>query len=81
MDVITQISKTYDANGKLPGEDGSLIEDYPVGEEGYSSPFPWCSDGPRVDEYLQEMRREVFAGRDGFITVGEARAWMRSATA
>ena len=33
MDVITQISKTYDANGKLPGEDGSLIEDYPVGEE------------------------------------------------
>ena len=72
MDVITQISKTYDANGKLPGEDGSLIEDYPVGEEGYSSPFPWCSDGPRVDEYLQEMRREVFAGRDGFITVGEA---------
>ena len=72
MDVITQISKTYDANGKLPGESGSLIEDYPVGEEGYSSPFPWCSDGPRVDEYLQEMRREVFAGRDGFITVGEA---------
>ena len=43
-----------------------------MGEEGYSSPFPWCSDGPRVDEYLQEMRREVFAGRDGFITVGEA---------
>ena len=25
-----------------------------------------------MDEYLQEMRREVFAGRDGFITVGEA---------
>lgn len=72
MDVITQISKTYDVNGKLPGESGSLIDDNPVGEEGYSSPFPFCSDGPRVDEYLSEMRRSVFAGREGFITVGEA---------
>lgn len=72
MDVITQISKTYDENGKLPGEADSQIEDYAVGEEGYSSPFPFCSDGPRLDEFLAEMRHEVFANRDGFITVGEA---------
>ncbi|MBM6700443.1 alpha-glucosidase [Bifidobacterium pullorum subsp. saeculare] len=72
MDVITQISKVYDANGRLPGEEGSLIEDYPVGEEGWSSPFPFCSDGPRLDEFLKEMRREVFEGREGFLTVGEA---------
>ena len=31
MDVITQVSKTVDKNGKLPGEDGCEIEDYPVG--------------------------------------------------
>lgn len=72
MDVITQISKVTDANGKLPGEAGSEIDDLPVGEEGYSSPFPFCSDGPRLDEFLKEMRREVFDGRDGFLTVGEA---------
>lgn len=72
MDVITQISKTIDAAGRLPGEPGSEIEDLPVGEEGYSSPFPFCSDGPRVDEFLAEMRREVFEGRDGYMNVGEA---------
>lgn len=72
MDVITQISKTIDANGKLPGEEGSEIADNPVGEEGYSSPFPFCSDGPRIDEFLAEMRREVFEGREGFMNVGEA---------
>lgn len=72
MDVITQVSKTVDKNGKLPGEDGCEIEDYPVGEEGYSSPFPWCSDGPRIDEFLAEMRREVFEGREGYMNVGEA---------
>ncbi|OFQ99350.1 glycoside hydrolase family 13 protein [Alloscardovia sp. HMSC034E08] len=72
MDVITQISKPYDANGRLPGEEGSELEDLPAGPDGYSSPFPFCSDGPRVDEFLAEMRREVFAGRDGFLTVGEA---------
>ncbi|KAB8292060.1 alpha-glucosidase [Bifidobacterium avesanii] len=72
MDVITLISKRVDANGKLPGEDGSLIPDLPVGEEGYSNPNPFCADGPRQDEFLAEMRREVFDGRDGFMTVGEA---------
>lgn len=72
MDVITQISKTIDAAGRLPGEEGSEIEDLPAGPDGYSSPFPFCSDGPRVDEFLQEMRREVFDGREGYLTVGEA---------
>lgn len=72
MDVITLISKRTDANGKLPGEAGSELEDLPVGEEGYSNPNPFCADGPRQDEFLAEMRREVFAGREGFLTVGEA---------
>ena len=72
MDVITLISKRTDANGKLPGEYGSELDDLPVGEEGYSNPNPFCADGPRQDEFLKEMRREVFAGREGFLTVGEA---------
>ena len=72
MDVITLISKRLDPNGKLPGEDGSQLADNPVGEEGYSNPNPFCADGPRQDEFLAEMRREVFDGRDGFLTVGEA---------
>lgn len=72
MDVITQVSKVIDRNGRLPGEVGSEIPDEPVGPEGYSNPGGFCSDGPRIDEFLAEMRREVFEGRDGFLTVGEA---------
>lgn len=72
MDVITQISKTVDKNGRLPGEAGSEIEDNPAGPDGYSSPFPFCSDGPRIDEFLKEMRKNVFDGRKGYMTVGEA---------
>lgn len=72
MDVITLISKRIDAQGRLPGEAGGTIADLPVGEEGYSSPWPFSMDGPRLDEFLQEMRRKVFTGRDGFMTVGEA---------
>jgi oligo-1,6-glucosidase len=71
MDVITLISKRIDENGRLPGESNSLIEDEPVGEEGYSSPWPFSMDGPRLDEYLKEMRHEVFEGREGYLTVGE----------
>ena len=67
-----EASKDKDANGRLPGEYGSELQDLPVGEEGYSSPNPFCADGPRQDEFLAEMRREVFDGRDGFLTVGEA---------
>ncbi len=71
MDVITLISKFVDRNGRLPGEAGSLIKDLPAGEEGYSSPWPFSMDGPRLDEYLKEMRKAVFSGRDGYMTVGE----------
>ncbi|MCI1890089.1 MAG: alpha-glucosidase [Bifidobacterium crudilactis] len=71
MDVITLISKRIDEQGKLPGEDGGAIADEEAGEEGYSSPWPFSMDGPRLDEYLREMRREVFEGRKGYLTVGE----------
>ena len=60
MDVINLISKHPD----LPEariRPGSLYGD---GMEFYES-------GPRIHEFLQEMHREVFAGRDGLLTVGE----------
>src|SRR5215207_11070171 len=60
MDVINFISK--DTN--LPDghvHDGSL----------YGDGMPFFVDGPRIHEFLQEMHREVFAGREGLITVGE----------
>ncbi|MCT6810286.1 MAG: alpha-glucosidase, partial [Bifidobacterium sp.] len=72
MDVIVMISKTVDSEGRLPGEDGSAIADGPVGPEGYSSSVPFCVDGPRLDEFLRQMRSEVFQGRQGYLTVGEA---------
>lgn len=72
MDVITQISKRVDSAGRLPGEVGSELEDLPAGDDGYSSPFPFCSDGHRLDEFLREMRSKVFEGREGYLTVGEA---------
>ncbi|MFD0705563.1 alpha-glucosidase [Alloscardovia venturai] len=72
MDVISLISKLHDENGKLRGVNGSLLPEEPAGPDGFSSPSPDCSDGPRLDEFLSEMRCEVFAGREGFLTVGEA---------
>lgn len=57
MDVISLISK-----------DPSYA-DGEAGLNGYSS-FNVCANGPRVHEYLQEMRRRVLDGRDT-ITVGE----------
>src|SRR3712207_6098610 len=60
MDVINFISK--DTN--LPDghvRDGSL----------YGDGTPHFVDGPRIHAFLQEMNREVFAGREGLITVGE----------
>ena len=60
MDVITLISK-------VPG--------LPDGEQGpndeFGNGFPLTSNGPRLTEFLQEMHREVFAGREGTFTVGE----------
>ncbi|PJM75874.1 alpha-glucosidase [Bifidobacterium simiarum] len=72
MDVITLISKHVDANGELPGVGESTVDAGPIGPDGYSSPNPFCADGPRQDEFLAEMHREVFDGRDGYLTVGEA---------
>ena len=60
MDVINFISK--DTN--LPDghvHDGGL----------YGDAMPYFVDGPRIHEFLQEMHHEVFAGREGLITVGE----------
>ncbi|MGQ4531981.1 glycoside hydrolase family 13 protein [Dermabacteraceae bacterium P13138] len=61
MDVINFISKT-------PGlPDGETRAGATYGDAG-----PHFINGPRIHEYLQEMRREVFAHRDGqYLTVGE----------
>jgi oligo-1,6-glucosidase len=61
MDVINFISK----NPALP--DGHELGGGPHGD---GSPHYVC--GPRIHEFLQEMHREVFAGRpDRLLTVGE----------
>ena len=72
MDVITLISKHLDSHGRLPGEVDSELSEGEIGEEGYTDASPFCSDGPRLDEFLAEMRREVFEGREGYMNVGEA---------
>lgn len=60
MDVINLISK----HPGLP--DGTVTEG-----KTYGDGFPHYSSGPRLHEYLQEMRREVFDGRGALFTVGE----------
>lgn len=61
MDVINMISKD------VPLRDGVVPDGGAWGDGG---PFYLC--GPRIHEFLAEMHREVFAGREGaFITVGE----------
>jgi oligo-1,6-glucosidase len=60
MDVINFISK----DPSLP--DGHTREG---GLYGDGLPHTVC--GPRIHEFLQEMHREVFAGREGLLTVGE----------
>ena len=60
MDVINFISKDAGLpDGRV--HDGGL----------YGDGMPYYIDGPRMHEFLQEMHREVFAGREGLITVGE----------
>jgi oligo-1,6-glucosidase len=64
-DVINFISKAVAPDGSLP--DGPVLGSGPYGDgsAGYI-----C--GPRIHEFLAEMRREVFGGRDGaFLVVGE----------
>jgi oligo-1,6-glucosidase len=61
MDVINMISK----DPALP--DGRVHEGRLFGDS-----FPCTICGPRIHEFLQEMHREVFAGRsDRVLTVGE----------
>ncbi len=61
MDVINMISK-----------DPSLPEGEVDGRTGLGDGHPFFTNGPRIHEFLAEMHREVFAGRDGqYLTVGE----------
>jgi oligo-1,6-glucosidase len=60
MDVINLTSKDQD----LPDARVRPGSQYGDGMEFYES-------GPRIHEFLQEMHREVFAGRDGLLNVGE----------
>ncbi|RBY76596.1 glucohydrolase [Blastococcus sp. TF02-09] len=65
MDVINMISKDV-------APDGSLRDGRPIPGSSLGSGFSSFLNGPRIHEFLQEMHREVFAGRDGtFLTVGE----------
>lgn len=60
MDVINLISKD-------PGMPDGIV--YPG--RAWGEGFPHFSEGPHLHEYLAEMRREVFDGRAGTMTVGE----------
>jgi oligo-1,6-glucosidase len=65
MDVINMISKPWLADGSLP--------DAPVVRDGFLQPgFAQSCNGPRLHEFLAEMRREVLDHYPGCITVGEA---------
>jgi oligo-1,6-glucosidase len=59
MDVINMISK----DPSLP--------DGVVHDGTYGDGSPHFLTGPRLHEFLQEMHAEVFAGRQGLLTVGE----------
>jgi oligo-1,6-glucosidase len=64
MDVINMISKPWDAQGRLPQA--------PVVREGFLQPsFEMTCNGPRLNEFLREMRQQVLDHYDT-ITVGEA---------
>lgn len=60
MDVINLISK-----------DTSLPDAHADPRTGRGDGFSHYAHGPRLHEFLQEMRREVFDGRDALLTVGE----------
>ncbi|RBY92099.1 glucohydrolase [Blastococcus sp. TBT05-19] len=65
MDVINMISKDVGPAGEL--HDGPPLPGSALGDGSAS-----YLGGPRIHEFLAEMHREVFAGRDGtFLTVGE----------
>ena len=61
MDVINLISK-----------DQSYADGPPVAGRRYADGTSLYTNGPRIHEFLAEMRSRVFAGREGaFLTVGE----------
>ncbi|MCW2614776.1 MAG: glucohydrolase [Frankiales bacterium] len=60
MDVINMISK-----------DPALPDGVVRRPGGQGDGTPHFLGGPRLHEYLQEMHREVFEGREGLLTVGE----------
>ncbi|WP_027861696.1 alpha-glucosidase [Marmoricola sp. URHB0036] len=65
MDVINFISKRM-----VPGSPGLI--DSPASADGLGDPSPHILNGPRIHEFLQEMHREVFAGRPStLLNVGE----------
>lgn len=59
MDVINLISKPEDLVAE-ENEDGKAKE-----------PFAQIANGPRLDEFLQEMNREVGLSEENLLTVGE----------
>jgi oligo-1,6-glucosidase len=64
MDVINMISKPWDSRGRLP--------DAPVCRPGFIQPgFNMTVNGPRLQEFLLEMKQEVLSHYES-ITVGEA---------
>jgi oligo-1,6-glucosidase len=60
MDVINMISK-----------DPALPDGRVRGHEPYGDGSQYYIGGPKLHDYLQEMHREVFAGRSELLTVGE----------
>lgn len=60
MDVINFISK-----------DPAYPDGTPIPGHRFGNGFPHFAFGPRLNEFLHEMREAVFAGREGFVTVGE----------
>lgn len=60
MDVINMLSK-----------DTSLPDGPPMDGGRFGDGFQFFLNGPRIHEFLQEMYREVFEGRDKMLTVGE----------
>jgi oligo-1,6-glucosidase len=60
MDVVNFLSKD------------PALPDGEVGPSGWGDGFPYFSYGPRIHDYLAEMRRKVFDARPGtYLTVGE----------
>lgn len=66
MDVIELLSKDV-------AEDGSLPDGPPLPHSELGAAHAFVANGPRLHEFLTEMRREVLDGRD-LMTVGETPA-------